>query len=172
MNNCNFETWKNIPFIQGYQVSDKGNIRSLRTLKLLKPSINSRGYCLISIKKKTYRVHRLIAITFIQKKSEYKNLDFKDLQVNHIDGIKTNNVVENLEWSTNSENQIHRYRILKKTNKRKHVYQLDINSNAVVFTYKSIYQAEKQNKFPRHTISNVCEGLTKSYVGYKWKYAE
>lgn len=86
-------------------VSNKGRIKSvLRDERILKPQINSKGYERIRITidrvKKSFKVHRLVAEAFIPNPD---NLP----QVNHIDGNKRNNVVENLEWVTNKANAHH-----------------------------------------------------------------
>jgi hypothetical protein len=72
--------------------------------KFLKPGLDKRGYLLVAIfkdnKGKSFRVHRLEAITFIPN-------PLNDLQVNHKDGIKTNNRIDNLEWCTDQKNKNH-----------------------------------------------------------------
>lgn len=110
------EIWKDIPnYEQIYQVSNLGNVRSLDRLsksgrrlkgKVLKLSPNKFGYLRFTAENKddikTLHVHRIVLLTF-------KPID-KDLQVNHIDGIKSNNTLINLEWCTDSENKIHAYK--------------------------------------------------------------
>lgn len=88
----------------GYTVSRCGIVRSKG--KELKSHVNSRGYLNIWLSRggatKQYRIHRLVAIAFIENKG---NLH----EVNHIDGNKLNNNVENLEWSTRSNNMKHAF---------------------------------------------------------------
>lgn len=108
------EEWKDINGFEGlYQVSNFGNVKSLaryvnhwqgglrfRKEKILKPFIK-QGYHYVDFgRKKQYRVHRLVAQTFLD--NPYDKPD-----VNHIDGNKLNNEVNNLEWVTASENMIH-----------------------------------------------------------------
>ena len=110
------ETW--ISFANGYEVSNIGNVRSIdRVIKtarypmnlkgrILRPAIDKKGYKRVAImvdgKLITLKVHRIVAKAFID------NLNNKP-QVNHIDGIKTNNHVSNLEWMNNSENVQHAF---------------------------------------------------------------
>ena len=101
------EVWKDI--YEEYQISNLGRIKSLKWGKerILTPRKNFKGYMQIHIrvngKDKVIKVHRLVAEAFIP------NPDNKP-QVNHIDGNKENNTSLNLEWCTNSENQLHAYK--------------------------------------------------------------
>lgn len=100
------EVWRNIVDEPNYRVSNKGNVKNKNTGRILKPGINRYGYPYVSLyndgvpKPKT--VHRLVARAFIPG---YDNT----LQVNHKDGNKTNNSVDNLEWMTRLENMRHAY---------------------------------------------------------------
>jgi hypothetical protein len=115
------EIWKDVVGYEGmYQVSNLGNVKSLsrivkyqenhsglRKERILKQNLTKSGYVhvVICINKlnKTVKVHRLVALAFIQN-TENKH------SVNHINGIKYDNRVENLEWVTHSENIIHAYK--------------------------------------------------------------
>lgn len=102
------ENWKNIPEYENlYLISDLGNVKSLYTNKILKPSFDKFGYARFSAtknkKQKTLRIHRLVAELFI------KNLNNLP-QVNHKNGDKSNNSKNNLEWCTDSENKFHAYK--------------------------------------------------------------
>ena len=104
------EIWKSIiGYEEFYKVSNYGNIKSLRSGKLRKLSNDGDGYPMIGLysnKKQTmFKVNRLVAIAFIP------NPENKET-VNHKDGVKINNRVDNLEWNTRSENCIHSYRQL------------------------------------------------------------
>jgi len=88
-----------------YFACSDGNIYSSKTNKILKGCIDTSGYKSVNLfvsnyKSKSVRIHRLIAEAFIP------NIENKP-QVNHINGVKTDNRVENLEWVTMSENALH-----------------------------------------------------------------
>lgn len=84
-----------------HAINQVGQVISIKTRKLIKPSPNSKGYLQVCLQgKKTHSIHRLVAITFIPNP---ENLP----QINHIDGDKLNNHVSNLEWVTNSQNMAH-----------------------------------------------------------------
>ena len=132
------EIWKDIPNYEGiYQASNTGKIKSCRRKifsirnnksfssfiggKLLKPG-NLRGYLHVSLCNesiiKQFKVSRLILLTF----DHIDNSD--DFQVNHKDGNTLNNYLNNLEWNTRQENQIHRYQKLyndKKSSKHSYI---------------------------------------------------
>lgn len=114
------EVWKDIPGYNGlYQASDQGRIKSLpkawvvrngglhtTTERILKQNNSCHGYCAVSLRKNNITsrvlVHRIIMLTFFGKSK---------LQVNHIDGVKDNNKLANLEYCTCSENHKHAFKI-------------------------------------------------------------
>jgi hypothetical protein len=101
------EEWKTIPDYEDYySISSLGNVKSIYTDRMLKPSFDKFGYARFSAtknkKQKTLRIHRLVALLFIPNPD---NLP----QVNHKDGDKSNNAKTNLEWSSDSENKKHAY---------------------------------------------------------------
>lgn len=115
------EIWKDITGYEGYyQISNFGEVKSLsKTItrkngvkvfmpeKILKQTLSNPGYYSLILSKdtikKNFRVHRLIASAFLPNTNQKK-------EVNHINGIKTDNRIENLEWSTSSENKIHAFK--------------------------------------------------------------
>lgn len=106
------EQWKSLKGIvengDNYSVSSAGRVRNDETEQLLKRSLSGTGYLRVVLykdgKRKQQSVHRLVATAFLE------NPDNKPM-VNHIDGVKANNELTNLEWCTASENLAHAYSI-------------------------------------------------------------
>lgn len=113
------EIWKEIPDHVGYEVSNYGNIRSRlnnsgkisKDYRSIKAITTEKGYKRAPIRKnkkpRMWFVHRLVLLAFVG------NIP-KDMEVNHINGIKDDNRLDNLEYVTHSENEKHKYRILKR----------------------------------------------------------
>ena len=169
------EVWKDIEDFEGlYQVSNFGRVKSLeRTRKgiknsncflagrILKNKHNNKGYCFVGLcknKKITYvRPHRLVAEYFIL------NPDNKP-QVNHIDGNKDNNRIDNLEWMTNAENMQHALANGLVNNKK----QIRCVETQEIFD--SIRAAAKKYNLNEPHLSNCCKGKRKTHKGYHWEY--
>lgn len=99
--------WKDIPGYETlYKVSNYGEVLSIKRNIILIPHVNASGYLAITLCKNNIRntrtIHRIVATAFFGK---------SDLTVNHLNGIKTDNKVTNLEYCTRSENNSHAYRI-------------------------------------------------------------
>ena len=110
------ERWKWVPDYEGlYAVSDEGRVMGMPKKThfghIMETKQNHRGYEIVYLcknnSKKSFAVHRLVATAFCENRESKP-------EVNHKDGVKTNNRASNLEWATRSENEIHAYRVLGK----------------------------------------------------------
>jgi len=128
-------------------------------------------------KKEFVSVHRLVAKNFIPNDDVLKN------EVNHKNGIKTDNRAENLEWVTKSENLLHKYRVLGHKNmslanymktKCKKIHQIDINTNEILNTFDSTVSAAMYmgGRHKKCSIIAAANGKYTQSNGYKWVYDE
>jgi hypothetical protein len=144
--------WKQIEEYD-YEINPEGIVRRISTKKIKKSHLRKSGYVAIQLafnnNKKDYYIHRLLAKYFIFNDVAEKKF------VNHIDGVKHNNSLSNLEWVTHSENMFHSFKNklskphnklkeLQKEmseNKKKKVYYYDSNKN-LVRIFDSVKEAE------------------------------
>lgn len=152
-----------------YSVSDEGQVRNDNTGKILKQQIQN-GYChcglSINKKQKRCRVHRLVAQAFIP------NPENKEY-VNHKNGDRQDNTVENLEWVTASENAIHAIKTGLRTaqgNKRP-VVQYSMNGDKMM-VFNSIADAARATGAQGSKISLACQRKRRSAGDYQWRYAD
>ena len=122
------------------------------------------GYISVGIDNITYRLHRIVALTFIE------NPENKE-QVNHIDGNKTNNAVSNLEWVTNQENQIHKFKIGLGNNFTRKIAQYDLQHN-LIKEFISIAGAAKELNIGKSNIRGVLIDYRKTAGGFIFKYLD
>ena len=163
-----------IEVIEGYKVSNPGEVYSMKTNKPMKKHIDRYGYLYVGVhicgKLKFKKVHRLVAQAFLPNYSD-------SLQVNHINEVKTDNRVENLEMCDNKYNCNYGSR---KTALAKTVVQETLNGE-FVREWSSTREIERVLGFPNSSISACCRGYVKDYhsgntypvhhaFGYKWKY--
>lgn len=188
------EIWKDvIGYEELYEISNLGRMKHKDTLvndinnnrkihikeRYMKPHLGKRGYYVYIVsknnKKKHLPIHRLIATHFIQNPNNYP-------VINHINGIKTDNRIENLEWCTYSHNSKEAFRLgLQKTNYensrfkkyndsiKKKINQYDMNMNFIK-SWDSIQQASRELNICASHICRCCKGNIKSIKGYKWRY--
>ena len=162
------EVWKPVAGYEGiYEVSDYGNIRKTNG-KEMRGNVNSYGYRVVRLSKNGVgidkKVHRLVAIAFLPA------IPGKEC-VNHKDGNKLNNRVENLEWVTRGENNIHAVQVLEVNKESKPVYQLSVDGT-IKAVYTSIKIAAEIIDGKATLISACCQGTAQTAYGYRWEYAD
>ena len=171
------EIFQKIPeYEKLYTASNYGNIKSLRSGKLLKQHINYKGYKTVGLygtnikdtkyTTNVYEVHTLIVKAFIKKPDSDK-----PLVVDHINGCKTDNAITNLRWVTRSLNGKNAYKNNKNLeNIKKPIYKLDLDGN-IIKRYESVKDATLKNDFICMTsIIRCCKNNKLSIKKTKWKY--
>ena len=163
------EVWKDCKYYEGlYQVSSEGRVWNIRLQRYIKPFVKDNGYLTVALTNKYGKrakeyVHRIVALTFIPNPNNYPD-------VNHIDEVKSNNRVDNLEWISHKDNCNYgnRNKIMAKK-KSKKVYQYDLDGNFIK-EYDSVTEAAKRTGGYKSNISACCLGKVKSACGFTWKY--
>lgn len=172
-NNTQLEQWVIIPLLgDKYSISPKGIVRNNNTLKMLKPSLDGKttcgGYLRVVLGnngiRKNYSIHRLVGKAFLIEKDEC---------INHKDGNKQNNCVENLEWTTFSENIKHSHTLPRKkvTEQPKHRIPIyAVSEKGEVIQFQSATEAARKLNLQRQSIVGVLKGRAKTLYGYKFYY--
>ena len=179
------EVWRDVVGYEGlYKVSNKGNVRSVARKdsigrkcggRTLRPVTTKDGYLRIDLHKNGVRnskyIHRLVAEAFIPNAESLP-------QVNHLDEVKVNNNVSNLEWCTSKYNSNHGTRNERRVQAlSKKVRAVNVETGEVI-TFSSTKEARKKGYY---NASKACRGVYKNlngnligdghlYKGYKWSY--
>ena len=158
------EEWKQF-LDTTYYISNLGRIKNIKNNNLLEGSLNKEGYkrCTLRVnnKSKSFLIHKLVYFTF-------NNIEEKDgYVINHKDGNKINNKLENLEYISNSENVLHGKYKLNSEKGKKICYKMDDNKN-IITNYSSLTNAAKDINGSIAGISLAIKNNNK-YMGYYWK---
>jgi hypothetical protein len=171
------EIWETmIEFEGNYEVSNLGNIRNKTSKRNLSQHLINSGYLKTNIKYKgkshNRLVHRLVAQYFCNGFRE-------DLQVNHINAVRTDNRSVNLEWVTPKENiqdtisrgtfNVSSAHEVAHERRKRPVAQID-SSGSIVNTFESAREAAKSVGIHENCISRVCRGERIRSKGYQWMY--
>ena len=175
--------WRPVKGYEGrYEVSNDGRVRSVDTYvncrggktRLSKGRIkplyrNNRGYVIVNLcrdNKTAYSlVHRLVADAFISN-------PYGKPQVNHIDGDRSNNHTDNLEWVTDNENKTHSSLAVGGTQRPKKAVVVTKKSTGKSFYFNGLREAERALNLDHGTVMKVLRGRQHSHRGYIVAYAE
>lgn len=163
------EIWKDIPWYEWkYQASSLGRVRNTKSYHILSQYLTWE-YLQVCFSKKTTRVHRLIALTFIPNPE-------KKRYINHIDGNKLNNKANNLEWVTASENLKHTYDIWLFNQKKwkMNIRSIRVNQYSIegyfIREWEWMKQIEREAWYNHGNISLCCSWKIKRAYWFIWKY--
>lgn len=193
------EEWRDIPQFKGYyQMTQLGKVKSVDRIvpvnsskknqnealykgKIIKPSVTNDGYYRVALTKehktKHYSLARLLALTFpelITYTEDAKGLPVEELEINHKNECKWDNVYWNLEWCTKKYNHNYGTRNIRATRHTLRPVQQYTLSGELVKEYESMYVAGKDTGICWQSISACCRnyGYYKSAGGYIWKYKD
>jgi hypothetical protein len=160
--------WRDIPgFAGNYQITNDGKIYSKISKKELNPYREKIGYLKVSLnrdgKYTSYRVHRLVMITYVDNPNNYEH-------INHINAIKDDNRIENLEWCDREYNLNHA-KELGLGDVSKKIIRIDINGDNPII-YDSIHEATRDinpNILDSKKINSLTKGIRMVLKG-KYKH--
>src|SRR5699024_3065456 len=158
--------WYGIKGFEHYKIDKKGNVKSLKSNKILKPRLHDKGYLRISLRKdgktSSKYVHRLIAETFIENPHKCE-------QVHHKDGNKLNNDIDNLEWVNPTTHSHHTYMRNEKKFVPIPIIVVKVDGSEIK-NFESIEEAAYQLSAPYEEIKKTLTSITKTINGYYWLY--
>ncbi len=156
-----WESWKQITGYENYEVSSWGQVRNVKTKRVLKLIVQESGYCYASLYERglyrKVRVHKLVATAFLENPSGFP-------VVSHLNNCKTDNKVENLKWVTHSENV--RAAIADDLcKKRKPLNQKEVEAIRKAYEASSLSQRRLAKLFntSRGTIVRILRGTYEAY---------
>ena len=153
-----------IDYNRRYFVSSLGRYKNSFGVIMDNYKVNENGYIRVYIYNKTFLLHRLVALTFIE------NPENKE-QVNHKDGNKLNNTISNLEWATSKENAIHKFQTGLGNNFTRKIIQFDLEMKQIKI-HNSIAGAARELNTSKGNIEGVLLNKRKTAAGFIWKYIE
>lgn len=153
---------RQIPHHWNYMATDDGQIYSLLTNRVLRPSKSNNGYLRLMLRVNGESVsrlsHRLLASAYLGESDE---------DVNHKDGDKTNNTPGNLEYLNNSGNQYHCSRVL-----RKKIKPVQLTKDGVGHWWPSQYECAEDTGLPQTSVSALYTGVRKTALGWNITHFE
>jgi hypothetical protein len=162
------EIWKEIDIenedTKGYYISSLGRFKNKKGVIMYNYKPHHSGYIYLRVNIKKYALHRLVALAFIDN-------TYDKPFVNHIDGNKTNNIFENLEWVTCSENNLHNYKIGLTNGHKRKITQYDLEMNEIQ-NFDTIKEAGIKLNISYSCIKDVLKENQKSSKGFIFKYLD
>ena len=165
--------WKTINENENYMININGKIKSKLTGKILKPAISRCGYYTVALmkdkKQRTHYIHRLLANNFIKNPNNYSD-------VNHIDGNKLNNNINNLEWCSHQQNIVHAYKtkLIHQPRGKSHplskkILQYNLLTGEITY-WDSLIDVERKKGYSTGSIHYALQEVGRTYKNCHWEY--